>query len=78
MVAMGTLRRGFLTTPADTDALSTPINAHRVKFSVPETACTELPPETFQPELNSSGLNQNQPSRAVPMMGTSAKMVVTD
>ena len=78
MVAMGTLRRGFLTTAADTDALSTPINAHRVKFSVPEIACTGLEPETFKLDVNSSGLNQNQPNSAVPIMGTSANMVVTD
>jgi len=43
------LRDGFSTTPADTDALSTPMNAHSVKFSVAPIAPKLLAPDTFQP-----------------------------
>ncbi len=75
---MGTLRRGFLTTPAETDALSTPMKAHRVKFRVALMARTSLSPVTFQPDRNVSLLNQNHPSRAMPRMGISARRVVMD
>ena len=48
IVAIGTLRLGFSTTPAETEALSTPMKAHSVKVSVAITALVSLLPDTFQ------------------------------
>ena len=48
---MGTLRRGFSTTAAETDALSTPMKAQSVKFSVEPTALKSLWPVTFHPAM---------------------------
>ena len=57
---------------------STPMNAHSVKFSVAPIALKLLVPDTFQPAKYTSLLNQNQPNTAIPRIGTSAKIVVTD
>ncbi len=77
-VAIGTLRCGSRTTPAETDALSTPMKAQSVKLSVAMIAAQLSLPDTFQPSEKVAGENQNQPKIAMPRIGTSAKEVVKD
>src|SRR6267378_7085577 len=77
-VAIGTLRFGFSTTPAATEAVSTPMNAQSVAFNVPPTALSGLRPLTFQPSMYVLPLNRNQPKIATPTVGTSASDTAED
>src|SRR5213083_1948172 len=76
MVARGMFRFGFSITPADTAALSTPMNAHRAIEAARIIALVPDPPLTFQLARKVAGWNQNQPSSAIAAMGIRARLMV--
>src|SRR6185295_13850935 len=76
MVASGMLRLGFSITPAETAALSTPMNAHSAIEAARMIALVAEPPLTFQLSRKVADLNQNQPSRAIATIGMSARLMV--
>src|SRR6516165_6613720 len=69
-------RFGFSITPADTDALSTPMYAHSAIEAARITARVFDCPLTFHAERNTSGWNQNHPKIAIAMIGMSARLIV--
>src|SRR4051794_7990002 len=75
-VARGMLRFGFSMTPAETAALSIPMYAQSAIDAARLTLWALLPPLTFQALWKICGLNQNQPSSAIPRIGISARLMV--
>src|SRR5258705_12807942 len=76
MVARGMLRLGFSITPAETAALSTPMNAHSAIEAARMIALVAEPPLTFQLSRKVAGLNQNQPNTAIARIGIRARLMV--
>src|SRR5688572_7782761 len=61
-VAIGTLRSGFSTTAAATEALSSPVNAQNTSTSDCGTTAKTERPLTFHDPRNRSASNQNHPA----------------
>src|SRR5262245_47306882 len=74
-VASGMLRLGLSITPAATDALSTPMKAHKANVADVVTALRVGRLCGFQLPMNTAGSNQNQPNRAIRISGNRETIV---
>ncbi len=78
MVAMGTLRPGFSTTAAATDALSSPVKAQNTSTRELGTAVITGSWRMFHEALNSAGSKYHQPAVAISRIGIRPSTIATD